>query len=208
MADPYTDAELEATSQLSGIVGHDDAHWDLPRLLATVDALKSPRHLVHSCGGGELIGCDEFQRYVEQESWYARAEAAEAERDRLRGERDEANRQAVSATQGFHRQSDLAIAAEAERDEYLRCWKECERECSELEAKRDAAEKRWEIARDNNGVLLKERDRLRKALNDTLDIIIWMSGSPSFGPDGEGHKHWVKVRDEELSAAFATLETL
>jgi hypothetical protein len=39
-------------------------------------------------------------------------------------------------------------------------------------------------------------EELRQALRDALDAIVWMSGSPSFGPDGEAHEGWVKVRDQ------------
>lgn len=35
---------------------------------------------------------------------------------------------------------------------------------------------------------------MRDMFNDALDIIIWMSGSPSFSPQGEAHKGWLKFR--------------
>lgn len=45
-------------------------------------------------------------------------------------------------------------------------------------------------------------DALRQALNDALDAVVWMSGSPSFGPDGEAHEGWVTIR-ESLGPLFA-----
>jgi hypothetical protein len=43
---------------------------------------------------------------------------------------------------------------------------------------------------------------LEHALGDALDVAIWMSGSPSFGPQGEAHEGWVKMRDEKLYPAL------
>lgn len=72
-ADPYTDAELEELAQ-----------WDLAnglvvrRLLATVDALKADyRKLADAARDAQEAATDAI------DAWQGRAEAAEAERDRL-----------------------------------------------------------------------------------------------------------------------------
>jgi hypothetical protein len=46
------------------------------------------------------------------------------------------------------------------------------------------------------------------ALHEALDIIIWMSGSPSFSPEGEAHVGWVKARArlDSLFSAIAKAE--
>ncbi len=36
---------------------------------------------------------------------------------------------------------------------------------------------------------------LVEALRDMTDLVIWMSGSPSFSPEGEAHEGWKKRRD-------------
>lgn len=37
---------------------------------------------------------------------------------------------------------------------------------------------------------LSTRDELIEALNEAIEIIVWMSGSPSFGQGGEAHRAW------------------
>jgi hypothetical protein len=50
-----------------------------------------------------------------------------------------------------------------------------------------------------------EIQELRKALADACDVAIWMSGSPSFSPEGEAHEGWVKMRPK-LYAAMEALD--
>jgi hypothetical protein len=45
---------------------------------------------------------------------------------------------------------------------------------------------------------------LYAALSDAIDTIIWMSGSPSFSPEGEAHEGWLKQR-ENISRYMAAL---
>ena len=37
---------------------------------------------------------------------------------------------------------------------------------------------------------------MREALANAVGVIQWMSGSPSFAPEGEAHKGWIKARSE------------
>ena len=46
--------------------------------------------------------------------------------------------------------------------------------------------------------------KLGAALRGCLDDLIWMSGSPSFGPEGEAHEGWRKVRDR-IDTYYAAL---
>ena len=57
---------------------------------------------------------------------------------------------------------------------------------------------------------LEERDSLEarlqqaeEALRDAIDVAVWMSGSPSFGPDGEAHEGWVNKMRPKLEKAMA-----
>lgn len=47
--------------------------------------------------------------------------------------------------------------------------------------------------------------QLEEALGDVIDVAIWMSGSPSFGPDGEAGEHWPSQRDR-IHKAMAVLK--
>ena len=47
-------------------------------------------------------------------------------------------------------------------------------------------------------------ETLRTHLREVCDLAIWMSGSPSFAPEGEAHEGWVKGREK----LFAALEAL
>ena len=51
---------------------------------------------------------------------------------------------------------------------------------------------------------MQATSRLRAALADAVDVATWMSGSPSFSPEGEAHEGWLKQR-EKLYAAMAVL---
>lgn len=51
---------------------------------------------------------------------------------------------------------------------------------------------------------MQATSRLRAALQDACDVAVWMSGSPSFSPEGEAHEGWIKQR-EKLFAALAVL---
>lgn len=53
--------------------------------------------------------------------------------------------------------------------------------------------------------LTGERQELKEALETACDVAIWMSGSPSFSPEGEAHDGWVKQR-ERLYEAMAVLQ--
>lgn len=44
-----------------------------------------------------------------------------------------------------------------------------------------------------------------EALGEVIDVAIWMSGSSSFGKDGEAGEHWPKQR-ERLYAAMDVYE--
>jgi hypothetical protein len=47
--------------------------------------------------------------------------------------------------------------------------------------------------------------RLFVALEDACDVAVWMSGSPTFGPDGEGHEAWVSEMRPKLFKALDAL---
>jgi hypothetical protein len=89
---------------------------------------------------------------------------------------------------------------------------EAERGFSErdaLAAELERVTERYDVVRHAYAVEAQERGRLEgelervtAALRDALDHIVWMSGSPSFNPDGEAREGWVKVRDD-LDRLFA-----
>ena len=64
---------------------------------------------------------------------------------------------------------------------------------------------RGAVGQESLDALVAERDRLREALGDAVDVAIWMSGSPSFSPEGEAHEGWVGGMREKLYAAMAAL---
>lgn len=44
--------------------------------------------------------------------------------------------------------------------------------------------------------LISEVERLREALEEAISDIYWMSAASDFGPDGQAHNGWVKVREK------------
>jgi hypothetical protein len=42
----------------------------------------------------------------------------------------------------------------------------------------------------------EEIRQLREGLHEALDIIVWMSGSSDFSPEGEAYEGWKKARDK------------
>ena len=54
----------------------------------------------------------------------------------------------------------------------------------------------------------QQRDRMGEALRDALDIVLWMSGSADFSPDGQAYDGWVKsqVRLAGCRAAFVEVK--
>ncbi len=48
------------------------------------------------------------------------------------------------------------------------------------------------------------REELVLALAKACDVATWMSGSPSFGPEGKAHEGWIKQRER----LFAALDVL
>jgi hypothetical protein len=46
----------------------------------------------------------------------------------------------------------------------------------------------------------------KQHLNDLADAVIWMSGSPSFSPEGEAHSGWVETMRPRLFAALEWLD--
>ena len=53
--------------------------------------------------------------------------------------------------------------------------------------------------------LKKENKRLWEALEDTLEVAYWMSGSTDFSPEGQAHKGWLLARPK-LEKARQALE--
>jgi hypothetical protein len=64
-------------------------------------------------------------------------------------------------------------------------------------------ENKWALTFGEQAALASSYQEAEKALRDVLDVAIWMSGSPSFGPEGEAHEGWVKARPKlDAAAAF------
>lgn len=51
--------------------------------------------------------------------------------------------------------------------------------------------------------LIAESPVLLEALKEMTDMVIWMSGSPDFGPDGQAHEGWLRNRDKVNKALDA-----
>lgn len=57
------------------------------------------------------------------------------------------------------------------------------------ELERELAVQMRELSRAKGEIV-----RLRSLLGGAVDAVVWMSGSPSFAPEGEAHAGWVKIR--------------
>lgn len=44
-------------------------------------------------------------------------------------------------------------------------------------------------------ILEQELQSARKLIDECVEKIEWMSGSPSFAPEGEAHQGWLKVQE-------------
>ncbi len=53
--------------------------------------------------------------------------------------------------------------------------------------------------------LAARAEGLRAALEDAVDVAIWMSGSPSFAPEGDAGEGWATTMRPKLYAAMAAL---
>ena len=58
---------------------------------------------------------------------------------------------------------------------------------------------------DKVDMLSVENKRLREALENTLEVAYWMSGSTDFSPEGQAHKGWLLARPK-LEKARQALE--
>ena len=53
--------------------------------------------------------------------------------------------------------------------------------------------------------LRRRVEAAERAGKDACDVAIWMSGSPSFGPEGEAHEGWIGGMRDKLYAAIEVL---